>query len=111
MRGLPGQGEDAGQGIERCSNSRWQRAVDRQHVAEIRLPDVDLRTEDHGAVEVAYVDVAVSNLYGRPARGDECPIVAAPGRRIVGIEIDVRPLYDLNTVASELVAGSSWPSC
>ena len=91
MRAITEQLEDAGGRIERrCKNSEWQRAADRQHVTGKLVLDIDLREVDKEAVEIAYVAVGIGDGDRGTVGGDLCPIVVAPGRRIVGIEIEVR---------------------
>ena len=91
MRGITEQLEDAGGRIERrCKNSEWQRAADRQHVTGKLVLDVDLCEGDKAAVEIVYVAVGIGDGDRGTVGGDLCPIVVAPGRRIVGIEIEVR---------------------
>ena len=93
MRRHPGQREDAVEGIEsRGGNSKGQRAGDRQQVAGIRALDVDLRPKDRRIVEVVDVGVGIGNRYTWPAGYDVGPVVLAERRRIVAVEIDLRPV-------------------
>jgi hypothetical protein len=91
MRAKTVQREDAGERIERrCKNSEWQRADERQHVTGEVVVDVDLREGDKAAVGIVYVAVGIGDGDRGTVVGDLCPIVVAPRRRIVGIEIEVR---------------------
>ena len=112
MRGITEQLEDAGGRIERrCKNSEWQRADDRQHVTGKLVLDVDLREGDKAAVEIVYVAVGIGDGDRGTVGGDLCPIVVAPGRRIVGIEIEVRRVDITEPTGAMRCHRSSWPSC